>query len=806
MKRNIYSLICIILFFASFTKANGQSRAVKKLEQEATSYYQTEQFQKALVLYERLDSLKPGDAEIPYRIGVCKFNLQHRRESLPYFQRAQNQGYSFLDLNYYLGRISHLNHQFDEAINYYKSYQISLSDTLTAKTKVKDRLPVEEYIEMCQIGKELVKDTLTLEVKNMGPGINSSYPDIVPLTSADGSTLVFTSRRASTTGGKIDIQDNHYYEDIYISYKDSLGKWRTPVDLVSLNTELHDACIGISPDGHKLFLYRSHIGKVRSGSIMVSTLEGNHWSEPILLDESFNNINWEPGATIAIAADEKTIFFSSDRLGGFGGSDIYGVRMDASGKWGQPYNLGRKINSEFDEKPTYLSIDNKTLFFSSNGHKSMGGFDILTSVYDDVNKEWSTPENAGYPINTADDEDNFIWSADGTKGYFSSSRPDSYGESDIYVINRPHPTSNLALVKGTVLDEETGKPVSATISVVNNNNQEKIGFYNSNSLTGQYTLALPHGTNYGITVEANGYMFHSENINIDTKNPFFEITKNIKLESLKAGNSIVLNNMFFDFNKSELKKESKSELERLVTFLKEHPELKIELSGHTDNVGKAKYNKKLSEKRATAVLKYLAEKGIGKRRMVAKGYGSTMPISTNENERGRQLNRRTEMKILDNDMVVLNRYQDIQINYAIQNQAHLNNPPVKEVQSGDVPTKSSPAVGSVLKPKVHFTYNSYQALTEYSTQKVMEVVKMMKEYPKMKIKICAYADPIGSSTYNQQLSEKRAQTIMNFMIKEGIEKDRLTIESLGEQKGVIQSNDKKENLVNRRVEFIVIGE
>jgi len=803
MKRKIYSLICILVFFAFFniSSANAQNRAVKKLEQEAVSYYQTEQYQKALILFEKLDSLKAGDAEIPFRIGVCMFNLDRKRESLPYFQKAQSLGYTFLDINYYLGRISHLNHQFDEAINYYRSYQAALNDTLVVKTKIKDRLPIDKYIEMCQVGKELVKDTLSLEVRNMGPGINSSYPDIVPLTSADGSTLVFTSRRPSTTGGKVDLQDNHYYEDIYITKKDSLGRWKTPKDLVSLNTELHDACIGISPDGQKLFLYRSHIGKVRSGSIMVSTLEGNQWSEPILLDESFNNINWDPGATIAIAADEKTIFFSSDRPGGYGGSDIYGVRLDASGKWGEPYNLGSKINSEYDEKPTFLSLDNKTLFFSSNGHKSMGGFDILTSIYDDVNKEWSTPENAGYPINTADDEDNFIWSADGTKGYFSSSRADSYGASDIYVISRSHPTSNLALVKGTVLDDETGKPISAAISVVNNNTQEKIGFYHSNSLTGQYTLALPHGTNYGIAVEANGYMFHSENINIDTKNPFFEITKNIRLESLKAGNSIVLNNMFFDFNKADLKNESKTELERLVAFLKEHPELIVEISGHTDNIGKAKYNKKLSERRALAVLKYLAERGIAKKRMVAKGYGSSMPISSNNTESGRQLNRRTELKILDNNMIVLNKYQDIHISYVVQ-----NNAPGNSTSPSDAKTKGYPAVGSVLKPKVHFTYNSYQELTEYSTQKVLEVVKLMKEYPNLKIKICAYADPIGSETYNKQLSEKRAQTIFNLMVKEGIDKDRLSIESFGEEKGVVQTTNIKENLLNRRVEFIVIGE
>lgn len=650
MKKFLSCFLLSIFYLSGFQATYGQNDHHKKLEHEAKELVRAEEYNQALPIYLKLDSLLPNNAYYNYRAGICYLNSHNRAKALPYLEKASKLGYKDNDFNLYLGEAYHLNHKFDQAIFCFQHYKDSsemkpLEHHHAHRGKKKDVVNVDRFIEMCKVGKELVADSLDFVIENLGPNINSIYPEYVPAVSADEHVMIFTSRRSNSTGGEIDPGDNEFYEDIYISYKDENGKWKTPENLgTNVNTPLHDANIGLSPDGHKLFIYRADFDKKNSGDIFISTLDGKTWSAPIKMQDHINSKDWEPSATIS--ADEKTIFFTSNREGGFGGTDIYSAKLKADGHWEEPVNMGATINTPYDEDAPYIHPDNKTLFFSSRGHKTMGGFDIFTTVYNEEKKEWSSPENAGYPINTADDDIYFIWSADGTKGYFSSWRADTYGEKDLYVIHRPGGTSNVIVLKGNIYNKENSLPLGSDITITNNDTHEVVGKFKSNKETGRYTLVLPHGKNYGISVESDGFVFYSENFNMPAGNPFFEVKKDVYLEAVKVGSSIVLKNLFFDFDKATLRPSSKTELENLYSFLIDHPEVKVELSGYTDSAGDEKYNKKLSEKRASEVVKFLIEKGIDKSRLVAKGYGESNPIGTNDTEEGRQLNRRTEFKII----------------------------------------------------------------------------------------------------------------------------------------------------------------
>jgi len=320
--------------------------------------------------------------------------------------------------------------------------------------------------------------------------------------------------------------------------------------------------------------------------------------------------------------------------------------------------------------------DGKTLYFSSKGHRNMGGYDIFKSVNE--NGKWSEPENIGYPINTPDDDVFFTMAASGIRGYYSSERIGGVGGQDIYVItflgaekpvifntedellaitSQPIKaaniesaveikTSQVTLLKGNVKDEQTLTPLYAVLELYDNELNQKIASFETNSATGRFLVSLPSGKNYGLSVKAEGYLFHSENFNISSSQGYQEIEKDILMKKIEVGRSIVLNNIFFDFNKATLRPESASELDRLTELLKEMPKLKIEISGHTDNIGSAAYNIKLSESRAQAVVDYLIKKGIDKSRLEFKGYGFEQPIASNDTDEGRQLNRRTEFKII----------------------------------------------------------------------------------------------------------------------------------------------------------------
>jgi len=677
--RAILILITILFSFGlsaqnvEFTKANFPG-AKKKLKEAklfieiGDELFAGNEFQKpqALDWYLKANAFNPNNAVLNFKLGVS-FNISPNRfKSLAYFKKAYEIN-SNVDphIHFYLGESYHLNHDFDQAITYYTKYKAVLEK--------RPGFNPDKRITECKTAKELVANPVRVIIENIGSTVNTEYREYGAVISADESVMLFTSRRPNTTGGGI-AADGLYFEDIY-STTNQNNEWTPPYPLLPpVNTKVHDATVALSNDGQKLFIYSPS----NEGDILMSTLEGDKWTKPV--EAGGKSINTKYSEIHAcFSYDEKSIYFVSNKPDdSFGGFDIYVTKIDENGIWGAPKNLGPTINTPYDEEGVYLHPDGRTMYFSSRGHNTMGDYDIFRSTLDTLGN-WTSPENIGYPINSADKDVFFVVSASGKHAYYSSAKMDAIGETDIYritilgaekepifvfdeqplasmlnplreVVAEPRVerrfTSAVTILKGTITDANTKDPLNAVIVITDNEKNEIVSTFQSNAKTGRYLVSLPSGRNYGIAVTMEDYLFHSENIDLPKSKAYQEIVKDVELSRLEVGKKIVLRNIFYDFDKSTLRPQSIAELNRLVTLLNQNPTLKIEISSHTDNVGSATYNQKLSENRAKSVIDYLTKNGIKMERLEFKGYGFTDPIAPNDTDAGRQLNRRTEFKIL----------------------------------------------------------------------------------------------------------------------------------------------------------------
>jgi outer membrane protein OmpA-like peptidoglycan-associated protein/tetratricopeptide (TPR) repeat protein len=629
-----------------------------------------ELFRLALDEYLVANQFNPNSASLNFKIAVCYYNISSQKlMGLSYAEKAVKLNPSVDGLvNYYLGRLYHLSSRWDEAITAYRSYQQTLNtDPSKNKLKIED---MNRKIAECINGKEFSKNPERVFIDNLGSTVNSPDPEYTPIITADESTMLFTSCRSTTTGGTKD--DDRWAEDLYKTEYVN-GKWTTPVNMGKpVNSEEHDATAGVSPDGQRLYVYRA----TNNGDLYESLLKGNVWTEPERMNKNINSDGHE--STVSLSGDGKKLYFISDKKeeGAVGHRDIWYSTMDEKGKWGKSTNMGPAINTRYGEEGVFVHADGKTIYFSSQGHKSMGGYDIFKIVFE--NGKWSDPINLGYPINGPDDDVFFVISASGKHGYYASNKGDGMGEKDIYKITflgpekplafsnednllagRTQPvkqvqaqqtvpvqTAQVTILKGTITDINTKKPLGATIEIVDNSRNEVVASMTANTATGKYLAVLPSGKNYGIAVKMDGYLFHSENFDIPAGANYQEVVKDVEMKPIVVGSTIVLKNVFFDYNKATLKSESFIELDRVVKLLNENPTMRIELSGHTDALGTETYNQKLSEDRAKSCVDYLISKGIKADRLEYKGYGETKPIDTNETEPGRANNRRTEFKII----------------------------------------------------------------------------------------------------------------------------------------------------------------
>jgi outer membrane protein OmpA-like peptidoglycan-associated protein/tetratricopeptide (TPR) repeat protein len=682
--KKIFTLLALIItanIFAQnieFTKDNFKDNKDGLKEAKNNIEKGDELFALATVFYKQaLDpfylsaqKFNPNNALLNYKIGKCYLYSNYKLKSIPFLEKALQLNPAVdPQIHYLLGKAYHLNMEWDKAIKSFQTFQ----QTLKGEELTLMMGEVNVHISQCLTGKEMVKNPVRVFIDNVGAEINSQFPDYGPVISADESVMLFTSRRTNSTGGKIDPEINENFEDIYISTRKD-GKWSPAINMGSpINTDNHDANSGLSADGQKFLIY---IGN-NNGDLYESELKGDKWSKPDHMNKNINTSYHESSA--CYSPDGKSVYFVTDKPdGGLGDRDIYISNKDEKGKWGKAINLGPTINTQYGEEGVFIHPDGKTLYFSSQGHKSMGGYDIFKSVLNTETKVWSEPENIGYPVNTPDDDVFFVTSASGKHGYYASFNATGYGEKDIYMVTflgleKPMIQNNednllasqaapvketviapvlaikeaqLTILKGVITDYLTKQPLEATIEIVDNFKNEVIASFTSNSSTGKYLVSLPAGRNYGIAVKKENYLFHSENFDIPNTAAYQEVVKDVALKNIAVGSKIILKNIFFDFDKATLRPESTNELERLTKLLNDVPTLKIEISGHTDSKGADEYNKSLSNNRAKAVLDYLVKAGISAGRLTSVGFGEEQPIATNDTDEGRQLNRRTEFKIL----------------------------------------------------------------------------------------------------------------------------------------------------------------
>ena len=493
-----------------------------------------------------------------------------------------------------------------------------------------------------------------LKIENLGVKVNSDLAELRPTVSADGNLLFFICENHPANTKYNSVPNS---QDIWYSRRDSTGKWCTARHPgYPLNTMQYNAVYWISPDNNRIlirgaFQQGAYMGK---GVSMSHIGENGKWTEPdMLLIKNYEKYDrgHQSGATMAQDGQTLLLYMTPER-GAFE-NDIYVCFRAGDGTWTEPKSLGKKINLPgSDEMTPYLASDGVTLYFSSNRSGGLGDNDIYKSARLDKSwQKWSDPVNLGSPINTPDWDAFFTLDAGGEYAYLTTNL-NTYGASDIVRVKllekeKPNP---VVLVSGNVYNLKTHEPLSASLVYETLPDGVQAGNGLSNSLDGAFKMVLPYNKNYSIRASADHFFAISENLNLDSlvKAGYKEIHKDLYLAPIEIGQVVRLNNVFFDFDKWDLRPESYIELNRVVDLLKNNPAVEIEMSAHTDSRGADDYNFTLSDSRARSVMEYILSKGISPSHITSKGYGETKPVAPNDTEENRQLNRRVEFKIMKN--------------------------------------------------------------------------------------------------------------------------------------------------------------
>lgn len=546
-----------------------------------------------------LDSIYASNYNLPYSISLAGTGQ---------FKKALAAVNSFL-------RSEQLNERSIKAANYRKSvYEFAID--------YENKHPYGNYV---------------FKPQNLGDSVNTKEPEYYPSITIDGKKLIFTRR--------VNNQDEDFHETSLVN-----GVWTKATALGGkVNTNLNEGAQNISQDGEWIvFTGCSYPEGEGSCDLYISYKTKRGWTEAENLGRMINTEFWE--SSPSLSPDKKDLYFSSSRLGGYGGTDIWVSRRNEKGFWGPAENLGPEVNSSANEGCAFMYADNQTLFFNSNGHEGYGATDLFFSKKG-ADGKFGKPVNLGYPINTIDDEGSLIVASDGKTAYYASEKNDSKGALDLYSFElrediRPPKT---LWVKGQVTDAKTKQGLPSSVELTDIVTRQLISKVQTDEY-GNFLTTLPIGKEYAFNVNRKNYLFYSEHYDLSKPGTDSVFTADIPLQPIEAGALIVLKNVFFDTKKADLKPASITELDKIVQLMNDNPKLKIMITGHTDNVGKAQDNALLSTNRALAVVKQLlASRQIAKERLQSKGEGANKPVASNSTEAGRALNRRTELSVISNN-------------------------------------------------------------------------------------------------------------------------------------------------------------
>ncbi len=641
---------------------------------EADKYYEQGigTYDLARDLYLFANQYNAANAELNYKIGVCYLYTDDKYKAIDYLLQAYNQDEDVsLDINLLLGNAYHLVLEFEHAANHYKAHRGGLDkDELTVYADV-----LTKRLAECQYGRDLSQEPVRVIIQNLGDGVNSKYDDYNPIFSYGDTILYFTSRRPIEKAKRNPI-DNKYNEDIYLVKASGSGFGKAQRMEKPFSSKNNDALVGISADGNRMIIYRGHLG---NGDIEVSEFNSKkqRWSKPKGVDKKL--VSKEGETSASFSSDGQELFFvSSNRKLTTGGKDILVSKRNKRGNWEDPRNIGRVINTRYDEEGVFNTADGGTLYFGSQGHNSMGGFDIFRSERLE-NGQWSPPENLGFPINTPDDELFYITDQSGSTGYYSAIREGGMGTKDLYKVvflgsekelltamrdrlvagpgvgksgfltlpELPELDTTI-VITGRVLDTVGGEqPVVARLSYIDMDGS--IADINvMTDKTGLYTVRLPEPTIYGVEINATGYLYFLDIVDLLGYTGEEKVVMDFFLQKIEVGTKVVLENIYFETGKAVLRPESFDALDQVSRFLENNPGMKIEISGHTDNTGSLRINQKLSRERAHSVVKYLVERGTPETMLGYKGYADSEPVAPNDTPEGREKNRRVEFKVLSN--------------------------------------------------------------------------------------------------------------------------------------------------------------
>ncbi len=527
--KRFYLAALFLVLLSSFSKAQSK----QTLEDQGYELLNSHQYVKAYEVFDKLHSRYPKEIDYQFKLGICCLNYAEKKDRAIEIFKDMKSKYKTLEVEVYLGKAYHRNYKFEEGLKTLEP----LVEILTKSTRKEDKALLDDVtltINNCKSGVYLMQNKIFADIQNIGPPINSNELEGVPIINGDESEMIFTYVGFKSMGGKLnealqsDPVNGLFRSDIYRATRDATGtKWNKPEPMKTLNTLGEDAAIAISPSGQTLFTFLS--SATNPGDIMVSKLVGNEFTKPVALNGNINSVDYWEGSC-SISADGKYLYFASERPEGLGGRDIW-MSENIDGDWGPAVNLGPNVNTPYDEDAPFIHPDGVTLFFSSKGHQSIGGYDIMFSLKE--GNEWTKPKSMGIPLNTTEDDSYYVINSKGDKGYFSSNRTGSggLGEQDIYMVTpgilgeKPI----VALIKGTVYGDD--RPVEAKIEVVKIAQKENIGPFTSNNKTGKYLMALSPGYVYRIKVTAEGYDAIEEDLDIESLSGYMEQSKDFYMYS-----------------------------------------------------------------------------------------------------------------------------------------------------------------------------------------------------------------------------------------------------------------------------------
>ena len=759
-------ILCFV-FFVSLT--SGYAQGSKSLT-DADRFFSVRSYDLALSKF--LEAIRAGEKDpmVHYKTGVCYLKSEetdNQIKAIPYFEYALANGKDLpASLHYDLGSIYLKDENIQKALACFNKFRESSS-----KADKKAMAMADEAIQICHNAVALMSVPRDFTVHHFNSIINTKYTEYNPVLSADESVMAFTALRPNN--GKTRTGDK-FIEEIYITYNNS-GSWTEP-KVVPVAHDYNVGTAGIAADGQKMLIFMG--GSTDPGSLFQITKSGDAWSRPSLITPTINTPKFLE-STASITPDGKTIYFASDRVNGHGGLDLYKTTMLANGSWSSPVNLGPEINTKANEDAPFIHPDQKTLFFTSDGHNSMGGRDIFVTRM--TGNKWSNPENMGYPVNTTVNDNYFTLLADGTRGYFSSDRKGGMGGQDIYYIDMPAESADipLTMIKGKILNAETGKPMPTKIYLIDNKTDKKLDFvYDPDPVTGNYLVILPPAKDYDMVIESEGFLPYTLNINIPNQTYFYELYQMINLKTIRqfdvvVGQEVQVKNAFYDTDqdvKADLRKTHEAKLvqgggvdvydmmlDLIASQDKEGISYLTDLIQMKDPIEDVNFDEKQNSRIEVASRTYYYDES-DESKFEQKNVGGKTIFSL--------------PTFMVKDEVKKQKEQP-------------------KISSFD---KSALAKSA----KIYFDAGKSDLKAQYNGQ-LDAILSELNKYPGLGVEILGFAPAEGTEELNRDLSNKRAISVLDYINHKGIVRRRIVAKGYGATKD--QTSTKEEG---RRVEVNIV--